>query len=163
VTDEEIEEYTKTAFSVDSAKELADTYGYDVDQLKSMLNKTIMLNKFQESIIGTQAEGPEAPAPEAEDAKGKATKEYADYIIKLAGDKYKDGKWADDATEWQDAIKNNDGVFENVTANYNAAMAAYQIAYQNYATSYSEQQNQWTEYANNIYKDSVITIATLDQ
>lgn len=159
VTDDEMEDYAKKTYSVNSIKEMADTFGYEENQLKDMLRSTIIMQKLQEQKSGTISDPPVYPE-QPKDEK-EVTKENADAIIAYAGDNWKDGKWAKDDGDWAKTMK--DLKFSADGADYEAVLAAYQLAYQEYSEKYSEQQAAWTDYVNTLYKDSTIAIGTMVQ
>lgn len=168
VTDDDMAKYVKDQFGAESVDEMASSFGYEKDQLKEMLNDSIVQQKlFDQVTEGKSPTAPEYPAQPAEGKENEATKAYAEYITKLAGDAWDasanggKGGWKD--PEGMFAISCADYEITNDSANYNAAVAAYQAAYQDYSNKMTEFQQQWTDYMNQLYKDSPITLSSLVQ
>lgn len=99
-----------------------------------------------------------APATRKSTAQSK---EYADYIIDLAGDEWDKtkGAWASSDGPFFQALS----AFEITPAGatYEAAMAAYYVAYQLYSEATTATTEKWTEYVNSLLDKSSITIYTL--
>lgn len=165
-TDEEVTDYIKDYFEVEDISEL-EQFGYNQDQIKDLARRNVMLDKLQTSIIGEKRyEEPKYPTPAEDGKEDEATTEYADYIKSLAGDAWTGDKWADteDGKAFSEAFGAEEGAtFDGSTANYKAANVAFQVAYQKYSQLASEQTLKWTEYTNDLYKGSTITVATLVQ
>jgi hypothetical protein len=159
VTDDEINEYAKKTYSVNSIQEMAQTFGYEENQLKEMIKNAIVMEKLQEQKSGEISQPPAYPETPAD--QNAVTKENADAIIKYAGDNWKNGAWANPDGDWAKAMKDQN--FSADGADYAAVLAAYQVAYQEYSEKYSEQQAAWTDYVNTIYKDSTIALGTMMQ
>lgn len=165
VTDEDVNAYLEKNFGTTDLAATAEQYGYEENQLKELLQDTIIQTKFYEKIAGTETPTqPAMPSPTEEGKENEATKEYADYIKEIAGDawneKANDGKggWKDADSEYANATK--DYKITNDGATYDAAQAVWNVAYSEYSTKASEYQAKVTEYTNNILKDTTITIAT---
>ena len=180
VTDDDLTSYAEEMLGSSDFESIATSYGMDAETVKNLLRSTAKMNKLRDQVIGeTDAgEAPEAPKqPEVAKAEGEEgeeadqaaqeaankepKKEYADYIIKLAGDEWdsKKGTW-----------KSKDGPFATALAeyevkadgaSYEAANAAYMLAYQNYSTKQSEVADKWTDYVNGLLGNSSISIYTL--
>lgn len=168
VTDDDMAKYVKDQFGAESVDEMASSFGYEKDQLKEMLTDSIVQQKlFDQVTEGKSPTAPEYPAQPDEGKENEATKAYAEYITKLAGDAWDasanggKGGWKD--PEGLFAVSCTDYEITNDSANYNAAVAAYQAAYQDYSNKMTEFQTQWTDYMNQLYKDSPITLSSLVQ
>lgn len=98
-----------------------------------------------------------------ETAYNESKKEYAEYIIALAGDEWdaENNKWASEDGPYAKALASyevtNDG------ASFLAAYAAYQVAYSAYSDAQSAYYSQITDYLGQLYSNSSITILTLNQ
>ena len=179
ISDDDLTAYAEEMLGSSDFESIATSYSMDVDTVKELLRGSAKMNKLREQIVGGEDGGtaPESPtAPEvkteegqsdeekqaAQDAANNApTKEYADYIIKLAGDEWdkdkgkfksEDGPYATALAEYE--VK-KDG------ASYNAAQAAYYVAYQEYSTKQTEVSEKWTDYVNELLGNSSIDIFTL--
>ena len=84
--------------------------------------------------------------------------DYADYIIKLAGDEWdsEKGTWKDADSTYAKAFA--DDAFTADSATYKQAMTAYYTAYQQYSSQASSASSKWTEYANGLYAKANISI-----
>ena len=84
--------------------------------------------------------------------------DYADYIIKLAGDEWDSSKgtWKDENGTYAKAFA--DDAFTADSATYKQAMTAYYTAYQQYSSQASSASSKWTEYANGLYAKANISI-----
>ena len=84
--------------------------------------------------------------------------DYADYIIKLAGDEWdsEKGTWKDADSTYAKAFA--DDAFTADSATYKQAMTAYYTAYQQYSSQASGASSKWTEYANGLYAKANISI-----
>lgn len=89
------------------------------------------------------------------------TKEYADYIIALAGnewDKTK-GTWASTDGPYYQALSSYQITSEG--ASYEAATMAYYVAYQEFVEASSGNTEAWTEYVNGLLSKASIMIYTM--
>ncbi|MBR3318484.1 MAG: hypothetical protein IKG21_11760 [Atopobiaceae bacterium] len=179
VTDDDLAKYAEEMLGSSDFESIATSYNMEQDTIKEVLRNSAKMNKLREAKVGKEdaGEAPEAPkAPEVkkdenaegetdekaqEDANNEMKKEYADYIIKLAGDEW-DGK--------KGAFKSEDGPYATALAeyevtkdgaNYNAAQAAYYVAYQDYSTKQAEITNKWTDELNKLMGNASIVINTL--
>lgn len=172
---------------------IATTNNIDVDTVKKLLTDSYRIHELQNQIGGEMtAQEPEYPTePTYETTKkvkdeetGEETdealsdeeiqaaqdaaynevkKEYADYIIGLAGD-----EWDAEANKW----KSEDGPYAQALASYEvtndgasylAAYAAYQVAYSSYSEAQSAYYDGITNYLSDLYGNSSIAIRTLAQ
>ncbi|MBR3157608.1 MAG: hypothetical protein IKF14_00770 [Atopobiaceae bacterium] len=182
VTDDDLSAYAEEMLGSSDFSSIASTYGMDEDTVKEVLRGSAKMNKLRDEVVGKDNGGtaPEAPtAPEvaapaegeeqseeaqqaAQDAANDAPKkEYADYIIKLAGDEWdaKKGKWKSDDGAYATALADYEVTKDG--ASYNAAQAAYYVAYQEYSTKQTEISEKWTDYVNGLLGNSAIDIHTL--
>ena len=164
VTDEDVAAYAASTLGTDDFEAIASSYGMDAGAVKTLLRESCLMGKLRDSIVTAQdvamPEPPEAPA--SDDDANKATKAYADYIIALAGDEWdaKKDTWASDDGPYASSLS---GMYDisSKGATYEAATAAYYIAYQLYATEQSAVDAQWTDYVNGILSNATIHIYTL--
>lgn len=162
-SDDDIAQYAKSTFGTDSLDTLAQTYSTDADTVKSLLRQTVLQSKLREQVVGndTAATAPEAPkAPKS----GKSTAEsktYAKYIIKLAGSEWSKSKnsWKSSDGPYAQALASYD--VSNDKASYEAAQAAYNVAYSQYASQASSTNGKWTDYVNGLLTTSSIQIGTI--
>ncbi len=182
VSDEDLTKYAQETLGSTDFASIATSYGMTEDQVKTLLKQSAQMNALRDKVVESDAgEAPEAPAaPEvkttddegnelsdedkakAEEAANKTKdKKYADYIKKLAGDEWdeKGNKWKAADGPYATALK--DMEMSNDSATYEAAQAAYYVAYQNYSTKQSEISEKWTEYVNGLLGSASIAINSL--
>lgn len=162
VTDEDVTEYAKTALGTDDFDAIASTYGMDADEVKKLIEENCKITALREEVVGGELpEMPESPTAPAEGSEDQVTKEYADYIIKLAGDAWnsKKGEWADKDGAYATALA--DATFSADGATYSAAQSAYYVAYQEYSTKQSEMSTKWAEFLNGLLSNATIQVGTL--
>ena len=164
VTDEDMAAYAKKNFSTDDFDALSTNYGIDVDTVKKIIKEDCILNALREEVMGEELpEQPEAPTAPEEGKEAEANKDYADYIIKLAGDEWnaKKGKWADKDGDYATALK--DAEFSADGATYEAATSAYYVAYQKFSEKQSELNTKWMDYSNELMSNASVEVNTLVQ
>lgn len=182
VSDEDLAKYAEETLGSSDFASIATSYSMDEETVKQLLRQSALMSKLRDEVVEAKdVEMPEAPtAPEvpttdengeqlsaeaAADAQKAANaenkKEYADYIIKLAGDEWnaKDGKWASEDGPYATALKDYKVTKDGAT--YEAAQAAYYVAYQDYSTAQSDSSTQWTDFVNNLLANASIDISTL--
>ena len=183
VSDDDLSSYAEDTLGTSDFASIATSYGMDEETVKALLRQSAQMSKLRDEVVSTDdaGEAPEAPkTPEVptkdeegndlseeaktaaqEEANKAVTKEYADYIIKLAGDEWdaEAGKFKSEdgpyATALADYEVKKDG------ASYEAAQAAYYVAYQDYSTKQSEISTQWTDFVNGLLGNSSISISTM--
>lgn len=184
-TDEELLDYAEQSLGqTPDFEAIATSNNLDVDTVKKLLTESYLINQLQVQVGGEQeATEPEYPTePEyattneagenlsdeeveanRTEAYKKVSKDYADYIIKLAGDAWnaKKGKWADKDGEYATALA--DYEFTADGASYDAAYAAYQVAYSQFSDKQSEYYEKVNDYLSDLYAKSSISINTLMQ
>ena len=117
------------------------------------------LQKLYKKKVGdSSASMPTAPTEPADGNEETASKDYADYIINLAGDEWdsEKGAWKDADSTYAKAFA--DDAFTADSATYKQAMTAYYTAYQHYSSQASSASSKWTEYANGLYAKANISI-----
>lgn len=184
-TDEELLNYAEeTLGQTPDFESIATANGIDVDTVKKLLTDSYRMHELQVQIGGemtaTEPEYPTEPEYTTTDAEGKALsdeeiqknqeaaykenkKEYADYIIKLAGDEWdaKNNKWASEDGTYAKALSSYEITKDG--ASYQAAYAAYQTAYAAYSDAQSAYYETVTDYLADLYGNSSISINTLVQ
>ena len=159
VSSKEMKQYAEDSIGTSDYKTMATQYGVSKDQAKQIVRQSATLQKLYKKKAGdTSANMPTAPTEPSDDNKDAASKEYADYIIKLAGDEWdsKKGTWKDADSTFAKAFADDE--FKADGATYQQAMTAYYTAYQQYSTEASSASSKWTEYANGLYSKANISI-----
>lgn len=162
VSDEDMDAYAKQTINSNDYAQIASSYGMSEDEVKNLIKQSALIKKLHDSVIKTQTpEQPTAPTEPAEGQEATPTADYAKYIINLAKD-----EWDADGNKWKSA----DGAYAsalsnyeitNDSATYEAAKAAYYVAYQQYTQASSEVSKEWTDYVNGILKDAHVEIYNL--
>ena len=191
LSDEDIAAYAQKQLGSSDFESIGANYGMDAQSVVNLLRESALLEKLRENVMGdtssTQATLPDLPAePKASSSSSSAasdngegegeetssdssagassssvSKEYADYIITLAGDEWDKAKgtWASTSGPYYQALSSFEITPEG--ASYEAAMAAYYVAYQAYSQEASTTANVWTDYVNGLLSKASITIYTL--
>lgn len=160
VSKKEMKEYAESSLGTSDYSEMATQYGVSKSQAKQIVKQQTTLQKLYKKIVGDTdtASMPEAPTEPADGNDQTASKEYADYIIGLAGDEWdsEKGTWASTDGEYYKALEGQE--FTADSATYSQALTAYYTAYQKYAQSSSSASSKWTEFANGLYAKANITL-----
>ena len=162
VSDDDVKAYAEQNLGTSDYEALGSTYGMDAAMVEQLVQENCRVNALREEIVGGELpEMPEAPEAAEEGKEDETTKAYAKYIIKLAGDEWdKDaGTWADPEGRYATALA--DYKVTNKAASYNAAEAAYYVAYQMYTEKQTEISEKWTEFFNGLMSNASIQVATL--
>lgn len=162
VSEEDAAAYAETALGTSDFDAIASTYGMDADAVKELVMENCRLNTLREEVIGgTLPEAPTAPTTAEEGKEDEVTKEYADYIIELAGDAWskKKGEWKDPEGAFATALDGAD--FSKDGASYNAAQSAYYAAYQLYSEKQTEMSQKWSDFIGGLMSQASIEIGTL--
>lgn len=182
VSEDDLSAYAEETLGSSDLESIATSYSMDVETVKLLLEQSALMSRLREEVVGSDlGDAPEAPtAPEvatkdeegndlsAEDATAAQEKaydaptaEYAEYIIKLAGDEWdaEKGAWASEDGAYATALADYEVTKDG--ASYNAAQAAYYVAYQDYNTAQAELSAKWSEFVNGLLGSSAISIATL--
>ena len=131
---------------------MASSYGVTEDQAKQIVKENAIVSKLYQQVVGEDAPtAPTAPTQPADGNTETASKEYADYIINLAGDEWDSSKgtWASEDGPYAQALK--DQSFTADSATYAQAQMAYYVAYQQYSKSAQSVQSKWSDFANGLY------------
>lgn len=159
VTQSEIDAYAVSTLGTSDVESLASIYGMGVTQTRDSLELAARLSKLRNQVAASSASGGSVAAPTApadgQNEVGNA--DYAQYIIGLLGSHWNsvDGTWADTDNAYYPALLNQ--VFAPGSASYEAALAAYAVAYSTSAVSLDV----WTSYVNSYLDEGAVSIATL--
>lgn len=159
VSSKEMKQYAEDSIGTSDYKTMATQYGVSKDQAKQIVRQSATLQKLYKKKVGdTSASMPTAPTEPADGNEETASKDYADYIINLAGDEWDSSKgtWKDEGSTYAKAFAYD--AFTADSATYKQAMTAYYTAYQQYSSQASSASSKWTEYANGLYAKANISI-----
>ena len=99
VSSKEMKKYAEDSIGTSDYKTIATQYGVSKDQAKQIVRQSATLQKLYKKKVGdTSASMPTAPTEPADGNEETASKDYADYIINLAGDEWDSSKgtWKDE-------------------------------------------------------------------
>lgn len=162
VSADEVAAYAEENLGTSDFEAIGQTYGMDAAAVEKLITDNCRINALREQVIGTDLPvAPEAPATAEEGKEDEVTKEYADYIIALAGDEWdaEKGAWVDEASPYATALDGAD--FSKDGASYNAAISAYYVAYQVYNEQSATLSQQWTDFLNGLLSSASIQVGTL--
>ena len=156
VSDDEAASSVEQTLGTSDWATIAKQYGTSEDQAKEIVKEQVKVQKLRAEIVpdAANATAPEAPTKPADGNQDAASKDYADYIIKLAGDEWDadKGTWKSEDGTIATALKDQE--FTADSATYTQAMLAYSAAYQAYQTAASKASTTWTDYANGLFADA---------
>lgn len=159
VSSKEMKKYAEDSIGTSDYDTMATQYGVSKDQAKQIVRQSATLQKLYKKKVGdSSASMPTAPTEPSDGSEDTASKDYADYIINLAGDEWDSSKgtWKDEGSTYAKAFA--DDSFTADSATYKQAMTAYYTAYQQYSSQASSASSKWTEYANSLYAKANISI-----
>lgn len=159
VSSKEMKQYAENSIGTSDYDTMATQYGVSKDQAKQIVRQSATLQKLYKKKVGdSSASMPTAPTEPSDGNEDTASKDYADYIINLAGDEWDSSKgtWKDEDSTYAKAFA--DDAFTADSATYKQAMTAYYTAYQQYSSQASSASSKWTEYANSLYAKANISI-----
>lgn len=162
VSDKELDEYTTKQLGSADYETLAKNYGIDVDMLKKLIREQAITSKLREKATDVKEPvAPEAPKEPKPEDKDKATKDFADYIIKLAGDQWDADKksWKDEAGAYAAALANYN--FDGKTATFEMATIAYKTAMTDYSAKSQEVSQKYQAYFNTLFSKATLSLRTL--
>lgn len=112
-------------------------------------------------VTTTVPDAPTAPTEPSDGNKDATSKEYADYIINLAGSEWdaNAGTWAATDGPYASALANYTVTPDS--ASYNAALAAYVVASQKYQAAAQQASQGWTNYVNSQLAQANLQLGTL--
>lgn len=164
VSSKEMETFAENQLGTSDYDTMATNYGVTKDQAKQIVKENATLQKlYNEVVPSSDAQMPTAPTEPADGNTATASKEYADYIIKLAGDEWDSSKgaWKSEDGDYAKALSGEQ--FTADSATYAQAQKAYYVAYQKYATASQDTSKKWTEFANGLYAKANIQLYGLYQ
>lgn len=159
VSSKEMKQYAEDSIGTSDYSTMAKQYGVSKSQAKQIVKQSATLQKLYKKTVGdSSATMPTAPTEPEDGNEDTASKDYADYIINLAGDEWdsEKGTWKDSDSTYAQAFKDDE--FTADSATYKQAMTAYYTAYQQYSSEASSSSSKWTEYANSLYAKANISI-----
>ena len=162
VSEGDVAAYAEENLGTSDYEAIASTYGMEADAVEKLVTENCRINALREEIVGAELPAaPEAPTTAEEGKEDEVTKEYADYIIALAGDEWdsEKGAWVDEASPYATALDGAD--FSKDGASYNAALSAYYVAYQVYTEQQTNISQQWTDFLNGLLSSASIQVGTL--
>ena len=158
VSDDEAAEAVEKTLGTSDWATIAKQYGTSEDQAKEIVKQQTMSQKLYAEIVPDVATAPSAPTEPADGNEDAASKDYADYIIGLAGDEWdaEKGTWKSEDGTIASALKGQ--TFTADSATYAQAVTAYSAAYQAYQTSSSKAASTYTDYVNGLFADANLQI-----
>ena len=135
VSSKEMKKYAEDSIGTSDYDTMAKQYGVSKDQAKQIVRQSATLQKLYKKKVGdSSASMPTAPTEPADGNEETVSKDYADYIINLAGDEWDSSKgtWKDADGTYAKAFA--DDAFTADSATYKQAMTAYYTAYQQYSS-----------------------------
>lgn len=132
-----------------------DSHGAFTD---TSLRTNLLLKKLREKVIQVPTADQTAPTPPAAGQENTATKEYADYIVSLAGDEWDatTGAWRDQNGTIASAVK--DLQFSPTGATYAAASAAYHASVKKTSAEIESAYDEWLNYQNEVMKNVSVNV-----
>ncbi|QWT17362.1 hypothetical protein KPC83_05860 [Collinsella sp. zg1085] len=162
-TDDEMKTYAEKSVGTSDYDQMAKQYGLTKDQAKDIVRQNTIISKLYEEIAPKNDAGaaPEAPAEPENGDKQQATKDYASYIINLAGKEWdsEKGTWASQDGPYFKALGKEE--FSAESATYAQAQSAYYVAYQQYLAKNQNSKSTWQEFANKLYSEASVTVSGL--
>lgn len=158
-TEDEMAEYAEQSIGTSDFAEMADRYQLSEDQAREVVYENTVLQKLYTQVVPeNDATMPEAPVEPEDGDTATRSKDYADYIIGLAGDEWdaESGTWASQDGAFYAALADTD--FTADSASYEQALTAYYTAYQEYAEVSGEYTSIWAEFQNGLFADADIDL-----
>lgn len=160
--DDEIAAYAQEQLGSSDFDEIATQYGLDADTVKKMITDSATMDKLRKSVVTTDTgDAPIAPTEPEEGKESEPTVDYFNYIIGLAGDQWDsdNNTWADPAGSYATALANYT-ISPDEGATYEAAQAAYYVAYQEYSNTATAASNEWVSYYNQLFSNVTVQLST---
>ncbi|MDO4437216.1 MAG: hypothetical protein Q4B77_04620 [Coriobacteriaceae bacterium] len=159
LSDKELKKAAEKQLGTSDFKAIAEQYQVSEDQAKQIVREQTLIQMLYGKVVKNAPSAmPEAPVePENGDAAA-ASKEYAEYIIKLAGDEWDAEKktWASEDGPVAFALSGQK--FNPESATYDQAKQAYTAVAQEYSAQAAKASQQWTEYVNELFAHADIEI-----
>lgn len=164
VSEDEMTQFAQDTIGMSDFATMAEQYQVSEDQAKEIVRQQATLQKLYDQIVPESTSTvPTAPTEPENGDTSTRSKEYADYIIGLAGDEWDSaaGTWASQDGPYYSALSGTD--FTADSASYEQALTAYYTAYQLYAQSSSEATTTWSEFRNGLFANADIDLYGLYQ
>lgn len=161
-TEDDALAYARTYLGAESVEEVASLYGMDVEQAHASLLRSASIGLLRDQIVQARPlEEPAAPAPAPEGGEDAFLAEYGAYVTDLLGDAWDKSAnmWSTDTGVFREGLR--DYTISNDGATYSAALAAYNIAYEQYAARNAEIAQEWTTYVNTMLSDVTVELKSL--
>ena len=162
ISDDELSQFMQQYAGTTDLDQLASNFGVSADTIKQQVIDTAKISKLRDSVVTTTVpDAPTAPTEPSDGNKDATSKEYADYIINLAGSEWdaNTGTWA--ATDGPYAAALANYTVTPDSASYNAAMTAYTVAAQTYQAAAQQASQSWTGYINGQLAQANLQLSTL--
>lgn len=162
VSDEEVSDFAQKMVGTSDISTIASRYGMEEDSIKAQITAAARLSKLRsETVKATLPVQPTAPTAPSDGNKDAENKDYATYIIGLAGDEWDSstGSWKSSDSSYATALA--DYKVTNESASYAAAQAAYYVAQQKYQAEASAYSSEWNSYLNDELCKANLTLSTL--
>ena len=130
VSSKEMKKYAEDSIGTSDYKTMATQYGVSKDQAKQIVRQSATLQKLYKKKVGdSSASMPTAPTEPADGNEEAASKDYADYIINLAGDEWdsEKGAWKDADSTYAKAFADDAFQFARSKVGDEANLFAYQF------------------------------------
>ena len=154
VSDDEVKQAAEKSLGSSDWSTIAEQYGTSKDQAKKIVKQQATLQKLYAKVVPDAATAPTAPTEPSDGNQNTASKDYADYIIGLAGDEWDADKGTWKSTDGTIATALSGEQFTADSATYAQALKAYSAAYQDYQTKSSKASSTWTDYVNGLFADA---------
>ena len=157
--DKELKKAAEQTVGTSDFKAIAEQYQVSEEQAKQIIREQTIIQKLYGKVVKNNPGAmPEAPT-EPENGDGStASKEYADYIIKLAGDEWDAEKKAWASEDGPVAYALTGETFNPESATYDQAKKAFAAVYQEYSAEASKASQEWTEFVNELFAKADIEI-----
>ncbi|ERL07878.1 hypothetical protein [Olsenella profusa] len=162
VSDDELSQFAQQHAGTSDFDQIASNFGISADKVKQEVTDTAKIDKLRDSVVTTTVpDAPTAPTEPSDGNKDATSKEYADYIINLAGSEWdaNAGTWAATDGSYASALANYTVTPDS--ASYNAALAAYVVASQKYQAAAQQASQGWTNYVNSQLAQANLQLGTL--
>lgn len=162
VSDDEVSQYAQQYTGISDLNQLASNYGISADEVKQQVNDAAKISKLRDAVVPTTVpDVPTAPTQPADGNNDATSKDYADYIINLAGSEWdaNTGTWAATDGPYASALANY--TVTSDSASYSAAKAAYVVATQKYQAASQQASQSWTSYINGQLSQANLQLSTL--
>ncbi len=152
ITDEEMKDYAQAQLGSTDYGQIANSYGLDEESVQNYIRQAAGINKLKEEITGIDLSETAPVAPEG----GKDAATYKDYILNLLGSNWnaETNSWANTDNAFYESLQG----FNPDQATYDQALAAFNIASQQYSTSSTSAAQSWNDFVNEILMNCQVRI-----